>query len=251
MAKSIANQKIITEAKCKTCSSPFRERIEAKRICDELSYESLRAWCKDEPDLDITYVSLRNHFVKHMNEKREVQVRYYDTKYKEQLAGVPDGTNDVEIKLHNLKNLDNSIIECAVLQGGASLAIQEQMINKIPKFYKIYDTKGDYLKTERMDRAEINSGMVNLFKTTSEELRQAMKIKHEILGIDEQAAKEDKQAQLVDLLVDLAGAQKKGFEDAEEDGSVLQEVDFDDEVIEDLQEVKESFETTDFKKEDL
>ena len=109
MSKNIKSQKIITEQKCKTCTSPFRERIEAKRICDELSYESLVQWCKDELNFDITYVSLRNHFIKHMNEKRELQVKYYDQKYKEQLANVPDASDEIAIKLLDLINRSNKI----------------------------------------------------------------------------------------------------------------------------------------------
>jgi hypothetical protein len=191
------------EQQCKTCNCEFRDRIEAKRLVDGMTLLDMVAWCKEELGYSITYKGLQNHFSKHIDHIREVRVAYYDEQFKIDSGELPDPTDKVQMDLWRLKNLDASIAQNVILNGGAAVEIRTQLKEKVPKFYTMYDSDGNVLGKKRLDRAEVNAAVASLFKSTSEEIRNATEAKYRILGMDSRIAEGEAQGSLVDTIVNL------------------------------------------------
>lgn len=170
------------ERMCKICNSPIRLEIEIQHFVRGRSLRDIEEYAVSH-DLDVSYQILRRHFMKHVDEKREVQVRY--------IARKEDGkqSDEVSVKLRELDNLDACIKEATDLMRAAAMEIKRQLKIMIPRQVKIKDDKGKETgKVMEYTKTEVSHSIVTLFKGSAEEIRQSAKTKMEILGIDKKKA---------------------------------------------------------------
>ena len=188
---------------CKVCLHDLRLEIETWRVVDELSFDDIVDKLKTvSPDVTISKATLSRHFEKHMDAKREVQIRYISDRKKQNDELDPNVCSEVGVKLRELKHLDNSIKEANDLVSAAALEIKRQLKIKIPRQVRIKDDKGKETgEVYKYDKVEVSHSVVALYKGASEELRQSAKTKMEILGIDAKAKQTDAVTTLVDVLM--------------------------------------------------
>jgi len=202
----IARVPEICKDNCKTCTSPYRLDIEAKRLVDGMSYDNLELYVKEKYehlDFTVSKLALRNHFMKHVNKTSELKARYYAEQEKIKEGLMPNPYDDVEVKLFDLRHLDRSIAELSVMQKASALEIQEELSRKIPKSHVLKDDEGNIIGYKNIEKVDLTPSLVNLFKVCTEELRQNMKAKAEIIGMDENFKNEDKKASIVDFMYEM------------------------------------------------
>ena len=113
---------------CKVCLHDLRLEIETWRVVDELSFDDIVDKLKTvSPDVTISKATLSRHFEKHMDAKREVQIRYISDRKKQNDELDPNVCSEVGVKLRELKHLDNSIKEANDLVSAAALEIKRQL----------------------------------------------------------------------------------------------------------------------------
>jgi hypothetical protein len=180
--------KVVRKDKCKLCNHRLRLEIEIQKLVLGRSLRDLEEYAKTN-DFDISYVAIKRHFDNHMDEKREVQVRYIAEKRRNEEMGI--NGDEVGVKLKELKNLDAAIHESTELMKAASLELKRQLNIKIPRQFKMKDENGkDTGKILTYDKVEVSHSVVQLFKGAAEEIRQSAKAKMEILGIDKKSKRE-------------------------------------------------------------
>ena len=215
----------LTKDNCKTCQSPFRKDIEAQRLVEGLSYEKLTEYVNNKYGhlgFSITLLSLRNHFMKHVNETTEIKARYHYEQQKVIEGRLPDPNNNIEVQLYNLKKLDDSIETCHMLGTGAALLLQDEMSEKIQERHRKYDTDGNEKGWKVVERVKFSPKLYDMFKGCMEELRHSQKAKAEIIGMDDMFNKQHKKDNIIDAMYNMIKEANAG-EDGED-----KEVEFDD-----------------------
>lgn len=201
---------------CKLCNHIMRDEIEIQRICYGKGYPKLRdiivAKC---PDDAMSIESIRRHFDRHVDEKREIQIRYMEEKRLNQDTNPLDVSPELNIKLVELRHLDKVIAESSELTSAAALELKRQLSIKVPKYVLLRNPNGtkhmvkdpqtgDYIQgTFNYDKVEVSHSVVQLFKSAAEEVRQSSKAKREILGMDAKVKAADAMTTLADALVSM------------------------------------------------
>lgn len=209
---------------CKVCNHEHVIEIETAMLIEKKSSREVEQMIIDEGWEKVSYVTLLKHMKDHVDEKRELILKYLYEKKAIIEAQVELGedaeVDEQSIRLGALKNLDRSIYEANILVRQASQAIQEQLALRVET---ADEAKGKYGKSKvvGVDRKEsdkkkafvpLQSSLVQLYKVASEELRQTTKTKIEMLGIDSESRK----ATSMETLVDIVMAQSKYEEDEAE-----------------------------------
>lgn len=201
---------------CKLCNHVMRDKVETAKICYGKSIYSLRDMIVAEcPDDVMSTESIRRHFDRHVDEKREIQVRYLEEKRLNQATSALDVTPELNIKLVELRHLDKTICESSELCSAAALELKRQLAIKVPKYATLKDENGapieitdpktgkTYAKQFAYDKVEVSHSVVQLFKSAAEEVRQASKAKREILGMDAKTKTADAMTTLADALISM------------------------------------------------
>ena len=188
---------------CKLCNHDLCIEIETLKIVEGKSYRQLVKYIETvSHENKVSLSTIQRHFEKHVDNKREVQVRYLAERKKiveETEAGV---SSEVGVKLKELKHLDASIKEAHFLVCAAALEIRRELGIKIPRCARIKDERGkDTGEVKRYDKVEVSHSVVQLYKGASEELRQSAKAKMEILGFDSKTKQADAVTTLVNVLM--------------------------------------------------
>ena len=175
-----------TNTNCKVCNHSLRLEIEILRITENKTWREIQDYVSDNtPDEPLSHSTIARHFEKHVDTKREVQIRYLAEKRKIANGEEPDPQDEVGVKLKELRHLDSSIKEAHDLVKAAGMEVRRQLSIRIPKQVKLKDGDGkDTGKVMQYDKVEVSHAVVQLYKSASEELRQTAKTKMELLGID-------------------------------------------------------------------
>ena len=199
---------------CKLCKHPMRDEMETQKIIYGKSATFIRDAIKARmPDNCMSVESVRRHFDRHVDEKREVQIRYMEEKRLNEETSSVDISPELNIKLVELRHLDKTIHESSELAQAAALELKRQLKIRIPK-YAIVKNKdgsrrrhpdpntGEYVdEVFCYDKVEVSHSLVQLFKTAAEEVRQGSKAKREILGMDAKTKGADAITTLADVLL--------------------------------------------------
>jgi len=195
-----------TSNSCKCCNHAKVDEIDRLRIIEKYTYEDIAHWIrKDDPDERINTASVQRHFSKHVTLERELQIKYKEEQRKKAKSG-KEKSDEVKIKLVELKHLDDSIAKASELLEAVALEIMRCMELKIPRYVKRVDDEGNVInKIFRYEEVKLSKSLVDLYKATSEEIRQSSKAKREILGMDasQKQKEEDKVLNLADFILSV------------------------------------------------
>ena len=188
---------------CKVCNHEMRDEIEIQKIVYKMSFNKLRDLvAARDPEGVMSTESMRRHFERHVDEKREIQVRYMEEKRLNEDTSKYDLSPEMNVRLIELRNLDKTINESTELAMAARLELKRQLSIRVPKFTKIKDRNGeDTGEVFLYDKVEVSHSVVQLFKASAEEVRQASKAKREILGMDSKVKAADAVTTLADMLI--------------------------------------------------
>lgn len=193
------------KAGCKVCNHSELVTIEKLKFVDEMTVREIEAYITEHfPNEKVSYATVSRHF-QHVSKKREIQIKYMFAKKKElEMLEKEAMISDVDLQINELQKLDNSIDESLFLVKAASKELRKQLTVRVPKYVTQYDKHGNKMKSKFVyEKADISHAVVQLFKSSSEELRQAVKIKSEILGTDAKSENTDKVSNLVDVLLGI------------------------------------------------
>lgn len=188
---------------CKVCNHEMKDEIEIQKICYKKSYNFIRDMIvKHDPEGVMSTEAIRRHFDRHVDDKREIQIRYMEEKRLNEDTSKYDVSPEMNVRLIELRNLDKTINESTELAMAASLELKRQLQIKVPKHAKIKNEFGeDTGKVFLYDKVEVSHSVVQLFKAAAEEVRQASKAKREILGMDAKVKAADAVTTLADMLI--------------------------------------------------
>jgi hypothetical protein len=194
---------------CKVCESQNRLEIEIWKLVDGLSPRPIEDKLYEEKGEEISHATINTHFRDHVDKKRELTVKYMAHKRAIADGTAIDDSDETGIKLKELNRLDDSIGEAHILVQAASREIRNQLKMKIAKTttsvkgskIKLSDENGNLVTYTPLQQV-----LVQLYKTASEELRQSVKTKMEILGVDSASRAVDTQSTLVDLIMQVEEA---------------------------------------------
>lgn len=201
---------------CKLCNHVMRDKIETAKICYGKGFTALRDMLVAEtPEEPISTESLRRHFDRHVDEKREIQIRYLEEKRLNKDTDAMNITPELNIKLVELRHLDKTIQESSDLCSAAALELKRQLAIRIPKYAPLKNpdgtphmvkvpSTGEWINGSfAYDKVEVSHSVVQLFKGAAEEVRQASKAKREILGMTAEVKAADAMTTLADALISM------------------------------------------------
>jgi len=140
-------------SRCKICNSEHRSEVERLRQQGE-SYRAIQQWLK-ERGVKVSVAAIKNHFDEHFPVQKEAAERYY-----EQSKAVFEDA--VEQRLSEIEMLDRV------------MAVE----------YELHQATGAWLAELVKQRVRLPMALVALHEKTASELRQAAKVKDELLGND-------------------------------------------------------------------
>lgn len=207
---------------CKVCNHPHILEIETASIIDLKSSRQIAEMILENGWEPVSYVTIVKHLNEHITDKRRLVIAYLDQKRKilegELSINEEDiEKNEFEIRLGSLQRLDKSESIASILVEQAGKALMEQLSlrdeiqdgpKKNPNSRRGRPPKK--IKTVGVDRkpADIRKGyvplqkdLIMLYKNASEELRQTIREKLNVLGIDSNSKAADNTASLVDLIM--------------------------------------------------
>lgn len=214
MAKNV--KKSTKGTACKVCNHAHLVEIETALLIDGKPSREVEQMIKDKGWEPVSYVTLLTHMKEHVDAKRELVLKYLDEKRKilqGELTIEEDPEKDeMAVRLNELRRLDRSIQEADILVRQASKALQEQLALRVETESEAKG-KGKQSNVVGTDRkpadkkkayVPLQTALVGLYKSASEELRQTVKTKMEVLGIDSEGKKATSMETLVDLILEKA-----------------------------------------------
>ena len=199
---------------CKVCKHEHIVEIETAMIIKKMPSREVEKMIDDNGWEPISYPTILNHMKNHVDSKRELILRYLDEKRQilDNALSVDDDpeTDEMIVRLNELKKLDVSIQEAMILVRQSSKALQEQLSlrvqhpdknNKTKTGNKLTGSDGKDPDTRR-SYVPIQRDLIALYKGSSEELRMTIKTKMDTLGIDAESRKASNIETLVDLIID-------------------------------------------------
>lgn len=221
MAKKLKTKTKGTQ--CKVCNHAHLVEIETALLIEGKPSREVEQMIKDNNWEPVSYVTLLTHMKEHVDAKRELVLKYLHEKRQildGQLTVQEDPEkNEMELRLNELKKLDRSIFEAEILVHQASKALQEQLALRVETEAEAKLKPGsNKSKVVGVDRKEadkkkayvpVQSVLVQLYKNASEELRQTVKTKLDVLGIDSESKKANSMETLVDLILEKAPEKEK------------------------------------------
>lgn len=210
---------------CIVCSHPHLIEIETASIMKQMSGRAIEAMINENGWPPVSYVTILKHMNNHIDDRRILFIKYLYEKNNiaisdEERKMLEQGEyeiNETAVRLAALNKLDPAIIEASILLKASSAAIQEQLALRVEtgKEAKAGDTRnatkvkngsrvvGVDRKPADKEKAYVplQGQLVTLYKSSSEELRQLIKTKIDILGSQSNYKEAATQETLVDLLV--------------------------------------------------
>lgn len=188
---------------CKICNHPDRLHIEKLKFVDEYSLREIESEMKQRnPGESFCISTLARHF-KHVDSKREIQVKYITSKSKDEIEADLN-MSEVDMQVNEVKRLDVSIQESSLMLKASAKELRRQLNIRVPKYVTEYGPDGKPKKKKfKYEKVDVSHSVVQLFKIASEEIRQTTKTKNEILGIDSKSKGVEAAGTLVDLLLGI------------------------------------------------
>lgn len=211
----------IKNTTCKVCRHEHIVEIETALVINKLPSREVEQMIKDNGWEPVSYVTLLSHVRDHVDTRRELILRYLDEKRQmlDNALSVEDDpeTDEMMVRLNELKKLDQSIHEATILLKQSSKALQEQLALRVESKDKNGKTKSGSTvvgtdrkaATEKRAYVPIQRDLISLYKGASEELRMTIKTKLDTLGIDADSKKADSMETLVDLILEKSSSEKE------------------------------------------
>lgn len=213
MAKQKTKAKL--NANCKVCNHKHRVEIETALLIDGKASREVEQMLKDNNWETVSYPILLRHMKEHVDERQELIIRYLNEKRILMEGAIAMGEDpeidEMSIRLSSLKHMDKSIQEASILVKQSAKALREQLALRVESPDEIKGKKKTGGQVVGVDRKQadakkayvpIQSALIQLYKASSEELRQTIKTKIDTLGIDNESKRTDKMATLVDLIME-------------------------------------------------
>lgn len=225
----MAKQSSKRDAHCKVCNHDHVLDIEMMFLVQKLTSREVEAEIKRNGWKPfISYVTLLKHMREHVDDKRELFIKYVagrqdiaDTIEQAKLEGL----DEQAIQLQALRLLDTSIMESSILQKMSSEAIQEQLSLRVETEAEAKKPGKPVQKVVGRDRKDpdkkrayvpLQQVLVQLYKASAEEMRQTVKTKMDILGVDAQS----RSAKAVETLADVVMARMAPNQDGEQEDRI-------------------------------
>ena len=199
---------------CKVCRHEHIVEIETAMLIHKLPSREVEKMIKDNGWEEVSYPTILNHMNKHVDSRRELILRYLEEKRQilDNALTIEEDpeTDEMMVRLNELKKLDSSIHEAMILVQQSSKALQEQLALRIEHPDKKNKTKTGNKLTgvdgkdpdRRRTYVPIQRDLISLYKGASEELRMTIKTKMDTLGIDAESRKANNMETLVDLIME-------------------------------------------------
>lgn len=161
-------------ARCKICNCEYRPQAESKHE-HGVSLRAISNWLKEQ-GVDASVESVRKHMANHFGIREETAQRYY-----EQSESVMQ--HAVEKRLTDLQMLDATVERNYRLHTLAAEKIEESLTVEVP-VVTMYGKVVTDPETEKplMEKPGPTKPIVDLLTGSASEIRQAIKLKAELLG---------------------------------------------------------------------